>query len=107
MDQQIFSDGVGQITVMGGTVRLDFVTYSPTEKDPGGQPLAVFAQRVVMTADAFLQSAGKIQEAINAMSRLTRQPQPIQPGDASLDIREPSVGPPTEPPPAAAKRPFP
>ena len=70
MDPQIFSDGIGQITVVGGTVRLDFVAYSPTEKDSKGQPVAVFCQRIIMGADGFLQSARKIQETVEAMSKL-------------------------------------
>ena len=37
MEKQFFSDGIGQITVIGGMVRLDFVTYSVTEKDAKGK----------------------------------------------------------------------
>ncbi|HKQ44875.1 MAG TPA: hypothetical protein VJS47_05720 [Rhizomicrobium sp.] len=72
-DQQLFSDGVGQITVIGGAVRLDFVTYSATEKDAKGQPAAVFAQRVIMSLDGFMNSAAKIQEAAQAITKLAQQ----------------------------------
>jgi len=99
MDPQIFSDGIGQITIIGGTVRLDFVAYSPTEKDSKGQPLAVFRQRVIMATDGFLQSAGKIQETVDAISKLGRRA-------VTASVQSP------EPQPAAAavaqpKRPFP
>jgi hypothetical protein len=103
MEQQIFSDGIGQVTIIGGAVRLDFVTYSPTEKDAKGQPAAVFCQRVVMSLDGFMQSAAKIQEAALAVSKLVQraQGQPADPAPAA-------VTPVTEAaPPAPQKRPFP
>ena len=98
MDPQIFSDGIGQITVIGGTVRLDFVAFSPTEKDSKGQPLAVFRQRVIMGADGFLQSAAKIREAVEAMSKLGGRPP---------DAAPQSPEPPPSAPIASPKPPFP
>ena len=73
MEQQIFSDGIGQVTIIGGAVRLDLITFSPTEKDSNGQPVAVFCQRVVMSLDGFMQSAAKIQEAAHAVSQLVQR----------------------------------
>jgi len=99
MDPQIFSDGIGQIVVIGGTVRLDFVAFSQTEKDSKGQPLAVFRQRVIMCPDGFLQSAAKIREAVEAMSKLSGRP----PEAAPQSPPEPSPSAPIAPP----KRPFP
>ena len=91
MSQQIFSDGIGQVSVIAGTVRLDFVAFSPTEKDAKGQPAAAPCQRVVMTVDAFLSAAAKIQEAAQAISRLASQ------------RARPAEAPPAEP----APKPFP
>jgi hypothetical protein len=102
MEQQIFSDGVGQVTVIGGTVRLDLVTYSATEKDAKGQPAAVFCQRVVMSLDGFMQSAVKIQETAQAVSKLIQRARENQPADpASAPAAIPAA------PAEAAKRPFP
>jgi len=70
LDDQIFSDGIGTITVIGATVRLDFVALSPTEREPNGQPKAVFKQRIVMGVDGFLRSASKVQEAVQALSKM-------------------------------------
>jgi hypothetical protein len=70
LDDQIFSDGIGTITVIGATVRVDFVALSPTEREPNGQPKAVFKQRIVMGVDGFLRSAGKVQEAVQALSKM-------------------------------------
>ena len=103
MEQQIFSDGIGQVTIIGGTVRLDFVTYSANEKDAKGQPVAVFCKRVVMSLEGFMQSAAKVQEAAQAVSRL------VQRGRENQPAVDPAVAPtavqaaPAEP----AKRPFP
>ena len=79
MDEQIFSDGIGTITVIGATVRLDFVALSPTERDPNGQPKAVFKQRIVMGVDGFMRSASKVQEAAQALSKMGAQQQSANP----------------------------
>ena len=116
MDEQIFSDGVGTISIVGGTVRLDFVVYSPTEKDPKGQPLAVFRQRVVMGVEGFLLSATKIQEAVQALSKLgaaahaRNEPTAAAPAAAMPKLVEapaPSPAPPQPAPETPPKRPFP
>ena len=70
MDDQIFSDGIGTISVIGATVRVDFVALSPTEREPNGQPKAVFRQRIVMGVDGFLRSAAKVQEAVQALQKM-------------------------------------
>jgi len=68
VDDQVFADGLGQISVIAGTVRVDFVAYSPVEKDARGQPVAVFRQRIIMGMEAFFQTAAKIQEAAQALA---------------------------------------
>jgi hypothetical protein len=70
VDDQIFSDGIGTISVIGATVRVDFVALSPTEREANGQPKAVFRQRIVMGVDGFLRSAAKVQEAVQALQKM-------------------------------------
>ena len=115
MDDQIFSDGIGAISVVSGTVRLDFVTYSPTHKDGNGQPAAIFQQRVILTTEGFVRSAGKIQEALQvATGRATpasAQPQSEPATGGRLCVPETVAAkradkPGIEPAPAN-KRPFP
>ena len=92
---------------MGGTVRLDFVTYSPTEKDAKGQPVAVFGRRVVMSIEGFMQTAQKVQEAAQAVSKLAQR---LREGQASEQPAAASAAPVTiagEPAPELSKRPFP
>jgi hypothetical protein len=85
MDQQIFTDGIGRITVIGGVVRLDLVTYSPNETDAQGKPRQVFTQRVVMGTEAFLRSADKVREIVQQLShpgahvQSAPAPQPAKP----------------------------
>lgn len=104
LDEQVFSDGIGSITVIGGTVRLDFVAYSPTEKDDNGQPAPAFRQRVIMSVDAFLRSFAKLQEVVNALSkRPAGRPQADTPPEpASKEVSETGTAVPPQ-----AKHPFP
>ena len=69
MEPQLFTDGIGRITVIGGVVRLDMVTYSPNETDAQGRPRQVFTQRIVMGTDAFLRSAEKVLEIVQQLTR--------------------------------------
>jgi hypothetical protein len=76
MDKEIFSDGIGRITVIGGVVRADLVTFSPTETDASGQPRPIFAARLVMGLDAFQRASEKMQEAVQAIVR-AQSAQPV------------------------------
>jgi hypothetical protein len=98
MDQQIFTDGIARITVIGGVVRLDLVTYSPNETDAQGKPRQIFTQRVVMGTEAFLRSAEKVREIIEQLAHpgahiapAQKQPAPTQPTQAAQSARPPSV----------------
>jgi hypothetical protein len=104
MNQQIFSDGIGQITIVAGAVRLDFVTYSPTEKDAKGQPVAVFSHRVVMSMEGFMQSAVKLQEAAQTASKLVQRVRDGQPADPAATAIPAAVA---ETAAVPQKRPFP
>jgi len=108
LDDQIFADGIGQISVIGGAVRVDFVAYSPVEKDARGQPVAVFRQRIIMGLDAFLQTAEKIHEAAQAISNRagTPPPTPSEPVAERLTVVETAPAP-AEIPKTVTKPPFP
>jgi hypothetical protein len=56
MNDEIFSDGIGEITVTGPTVRIDLVSLSPAERDAQGNPRAVFRQRIIMPLEAFMNA---------------------------------------------------
>jgi len=107
MDQQIFSDGIGQVTIIGGAVRLDFVTFSPTQKDDKGQPVAVFSHRVVMSLDGFMQSAVKLQEAAQAVAKLVQRARDGQQADPAATVAAVPAPAPAAAEAAPQKRPFP
>ncbi|MBV9330233.1 MAG: hypothetical protein JOZ55_01635 [Alphaproteobacteria bacterium] len=67
MDQEIYSDGIGNIILAGGVVRIDFVSLSANAKDDSGNPTTELRQRVVLSIEGFARSLGKIQDAANAM----------------------------------------
>jgi hypothetical protein len=103
---QVFFDGLGNITVIGGTVRLDFVTFSPTEIDANGRPQAVPAQRVIMSIEGFARASEKMQETVQTLSKLILasrdQAQGGAPKTASPQGKQSG-----DPPPAPKSPPFP
>lgn len=75
-DEQIFCDGIGSIAVTGSVIRIEFVTISMAEQEPGGNPKLELTHRVVMPIDGFLGAVGKLQETVQALVRrgVIRQP---------------------------------
>ncbi len=65
-NREIFADGIGEITLSGGMVRLDLVAMVGTQKDKSQPPKMEFRQRVVMPPDGFLRS-------FSAMENLVKQ----------------------------------
>ena len=108
---QIFVDGLGSVTVIESTVRLDLVVFSPTEKGPKGQPQPVFCQRLIMSIDSFARMTEKMQETMRTLSQLARsregqataQPAAVTMPQAAPEQTEPAL----EVPPALARKPFP
>jgi|GEM_PF-1735225 len=114
MEPQLFTDGIGRITVIGGVVRLDMVTYSPNDTDAQGRPRQVFTQRIVMGTDAFLRSSEKIVQIVQQLTAAIAAqpkapPQPAQPAaqrPSQPSTFKPAVAPvPDATPPAARGEP--
>ena len=64
MEEHVYADDVGTITVSGPIVRFDLMIQSATEKDAQGKPKLVVQQRVIMPIDAFLRAAQKMQGSV-------------------------------------------
>jgi hypothetical protein len=64
---ELFADGIGEITVTGPIVRIDLVSLSATDRHPDGKPRAVFRQRIVMPADAFINACDLMQQAARGL----------------------------------------
>jgi hypothetical protein len=119
MEQQIFCDGIGRISIIGGVVRLDLFTYSPTETDANGQPRPILSHRIVMGVDGFMRSSEKVLEAAQIATRARQQGEaPQQPAPQSqqpVPLRvaptppppQPPASPPQPPDEPPAKPPFP
>ena len=61
-----FADGIGEITLSGGMVRMDLVTLVGSQNDSENKPRLEFSQRVIMQPDGFLRS-------FSAMENLVKQ----------------------------------
>ena len=63
--KEIFADGLGQIHLVGGLVRYDFMTYQPTED---GKPTEVRASvRIIMPPQGFLTAFNSMQQLIDKL----------------------------------------
>lgn len=63
----LFADGVGEITLVGGMVRIDLVSLSATEKDDSGQPLLEMRRRLVMPPEGFLRSFAAMENLVKQL----------------------------------------
>ncbi len=64
--RDVFADGIGEITLSGGMVRMDLVTLTGTQANPDDAPKLEVSQRVIMPPDGFLRS-------FSAMENLVKQ----------------------------------
>lgn len=65
-NREFYADGIGEITLSGGMVRMDLVTLQGSQKDSENKPKLEFSQRVIMPPDGFLRS-------FSAMENLVKQ----------------------------------
>ena len=65
-NHESYADGIGEITLSGGMVRMDLVTLQGTQKDPENKPKLELSQRIIMPPDGFLRS-------FSAMENLVKQ----------------------------------
>lgn len=67
MSEEVYSDGIGEITVSGTVVRVDLVSLSPIERDANGSPKSVFRQRLIFSIEGFANSVGVMQKALQGL----------------------------------------
>ncbi len=83
MHEEVYSDGIGEITVSGTIVRVDLVSLSPTER-ANGSPKSVFRQRLIFSVEGFANSVEVMQKALQGLvdsGVVQRTPQPPKSGD--------------------------
>ena len=64
MGSELYTDGIGEITVTGSIIRIDLMSLSATERDEKNSPKAVFRQRIIMPVDAFANAVDLMQKAL-------------------------------------------
>ncbi|MDJ0894646.1 MAG: hypothetical protein QNJ92_05855 [Alphaproteobacteria bacterium] len=66
MNGRNFIDGVGEIRMRDGVIRMDLLALSPVRRDKEGRPVPEFVEQLVMSPEAFLRMfrslAGTVQE---------------------------------------------
>jgi hypothetical protein len=67
MNNELYADGIGEITVTGSIVRIDLVSLSATERDEKNNPKTVLRQRVIMPVDAFANAVDLMQKALGGL----------------------------------------
>ena len=67
MDAELFTDGIGEITVGGSIVRVDLFSLSPTERDTSNAPKRVFRQRLIFSVESFANSVEVMQKALQGL----------------------------------------
>ncbi|HYD30869.1 MAG TPA: hypothetical protein VEB64_08435 [Azospirillaceae bacterium] len=67
MQDELFSDGIGDITITGSIVRIDLVSLSPNSRDAKGVERPVFRQRVVMPLEGFVRSFSAFEQVMQRL----------------------------------------
>jgi hypothetical protein len=67
MHDELFTDGVDEITVSGTIVRVDLVSLSPIERDANNVPKKAFRQRLIFSVEAFANSVEVMQNALQGL----------------------------------------
>lgn len=67
MNDELYADRVGEISITGAIVRIDLVSLSPSQKDAAGQAIPVLRQRVIMSVEGFANSFDVLQKAMQGL----------------------------------------
>lgn len=65
-NQEIFADGIGEIVLSGGMVRMDLVALTGHKRDQE-EPKLEFRQRLVMPPDGFLRSFSAMEDLVKQL----------------------------------------
>lgn len=62
-----FIDGVGDIRLRDGVIRMDLLALSPTRRDQEGNPVPQFVDQMVMSPQAFLRMVSALGDTLKQM----------------------------------------
>src|SRR6476469_9717086 len=101
MHDELYADGVGEVTVGGTVVRVDLVSLSPTERDASNAPKSVIRQRLIFSVEGFANAVDLMQKALQGLvesgaviSPQRREPAitPVaSPGEPALAVEKPRI----------------
>lgn len=66
-EREVFVDGIGEIGLVGGVVRIDLVSLSTQSLDGEGKPRMVFRQRLVVPPEGFLRMFSHMQGLLDKL----------------------------------------
>jgi len=67
MHNTIYTDGVTNIALNKGMVRIEFGTLSITDRDTGGNPTIFERHQMAMTPKVFLDTFGNMERMLNLL----------------------------------------
>ncbi|RVU35106.1 hypothetical protein EOI86_19995 [Hwanghaeella grinnelliae] len=67
MANQTFIDGVGEVRLSEGVIRMDLLAMSPTTRDKEGNPVPEFVEQLVMSPRAFMRLVGALSQTLQGM----------------------------------------
>lgn len=76
--EQYFCDGLEEISVVSGVVRIDFFRYTNGAKDKNGRPPREHSHRVLLSQEAFMQTYGALGQVLKQLEQkgmLQRRPE--------------------------------
>jgi len=65
--EEFFADGIGEITLAGGMVRMDLVSLTGNQGEEGNEPRLEARRRIVMPPDGFLRSFGAMENLVKQL----------------------------------------
>src|SRR5260370_35304591 len=87
MTDEVLEDGVSEVNIAGGIVRINFVSISATLKDEKGTPVRELRQRIVLTPQGVLELNGAMQQVIEKLIATgVLQPSPQKTGTLSVQV---------------------
>ena len=65
--EEFFADGIGEITLAGGMVRMDLVSLTGKQGDDSNAPRLEASRRIIMPPDGFLRSFGAMENLVKQL----------------------------------------
>lgn len=67
ISNQSFVDGIGDVRLRDGIVRMDLLALSPTRRDADGNPVPEFTEQLVMSPAAFGRMVTALGQTVNKL----------------------------------------